>query len=141
MKPSLVPGIATTLSFPIPREKTVPFLYPEAPDFVAMPEVFATGFMVGLMEWAAIRLIAPHLSPGEGSLGTHIDVSHVAATPPGMTVRVAATLERVDGRRLEFKVVAHDDLDLIGEGRHERAVVTWDRFAARVAEKLARAHA
>ena len=63
-----------------------------------MPEVFATGYMVGLMEWTCIQLLAPHLDAGEGSLGTHIDVSHTAATPPGLRVTVDAECTGVHGR-------------------------------------------
>jgi fluoroacetyl-CoA thioesterase len=119
----------------VPENKTVPYLFPEASDFQAMPKVFATGFMVGLMEWACIQLLAPHLDPGEGSLGIRIDVSHAAATPPGLIVTVDATCTAVAGKHVSFTVKAHDGVDPIGEGRHERAVVNWDRFNARVADK------
>ncbi len=100
-----------------------------------MPKVFATGFMIVLMEWACADLLAPHLDAGEGSVGTHVDVSHTAATLPGQTVTVDVELAEVKGRKLVFKVRAHDGIDLIGEGRHERVVVAWDRFNAKVAEK------
>jgi fluoroacetyl-CoA thioesterase len=123
----------------VPANKTVPHLYPEAADFQAMPQVFATGYMVGLMEWACIDLMKSHLDVGEGSLGTHIDVSHVAATPPGLTVSVDVECTAVDGKRLSFKVKAHDGVDLIGEGSHQRHVVSWDKFNARVAGKVAQA--
>ena len=135
MKPTLKAGLTHRFTYVVPENKTVPHLYPEATDFQAMPEVFATGFMVGLMEWTCIQLMAPHLDAGEGSLGTHIDVSHSAATPPGLTVTVEAECVEVKGRKVSFRVWAHDGVDQIGEGRHERAVVTWDRFNARVAEK------
>jgi fluoroacetyl-CoA thioesterase len=135
MKPTLKPGLTHRFSYRVPENKTVPFLYPEAPEFQVMPRVFATGFMVGLMEWTCIQLMAPHLDPGEGSLGVHINVSHAAATPPGLTVSVDAECTLVDGRRVNFNVKAHDGVDLIGEGRHERFVVAWDRFNARVADK------
>lgn len=135
MKPTLQPGLTHRFSFAVPATKTVPHLYPEAPEFQAMPEVFATGFMVGLMEWTCVQLLAPHLDAGEGSLGTHIDVSHLAATPPGLTVTVDAECVSVDGRRLAFRVSAHDGIDAIGEGRHERVVVSWDKFNARVGDK------
>jgi fluoroacetyl-CoA thioesterase len=102
-----------------------------------MPAVFATGNMIILMEWACTRLIAPHLDAGEGSLGTYVDVSHLAATPPGFTVTADAELVAIDGRKLEFRVSAHDGTDLIGEGRHQRTVVPWDKFNARVAQKAA----
>jgi fluoroacetyl-CoA thioesterase len=135
MKATLTSGLTHRFSYVVPENKTVPHLYPEATDFQDMPKVFATGFMVGLMEWACIQLMQPHLDPGEGSLGVHIDVSHAAATPPGLTVTVDATCTAVNGKRVSFEVRAHDGVDLIGEGRHERVVVVWDKFKARVAQK------
>lgn len=138
MKDSLKAGVTHRLVYRVPRERTVPFLYPEAPSLRDMPEVFATGYMVGLMEWASIELLKPHLDDGEGSLGTHIDVSHVAATPPGFDVTVDTQVTKVDGRRVWFKIEANDGVDKIGEGRHERAVVVWQKFKARVAEKAVR---
>ena len=104
-----------------------------------MPEVFATGFMVGLMEWTCVQLLEPHLDAGEGSLGTHIDVSHKSATPPGMTVTVDAECIEVRGPRATFKLSAHDGLDEIGSGTHERFIVAWDRFNRGVAAKQAKA--
>jgi fluoroacetyl-CoA thioesterase len=135
MKTTLTSGQTHQFSYVVPENKTVPHLYPEATDFQDMPKVFATGFMVGLMEWACIQLMQPHLDPGEGSLGVHIDVSHAAATPPGLTVTVNATCTAVNGKQVSFEVRAHDGVDLIGEGRHERVVVVWDKFKARVAQK------
>jgi fluoroacetyl-CoA thioesterase len=141
MKPTLQPGIRYRLTFKVPESKTVPNLYPEAAELQTMPAVFATGFMVGLMEWACVRLLEPHLDTGEGSLGIHVDVSHLAATPPGLVVTVDAECTNVQGRRVSFHLRAHDGVDLIGEGRHERAIVAWDRFNAKVAEKKAAASA
>ncbi len=138
MKPTLKPGLTHRFTYRVPVQKTVPFIYQEAPELQAMPQVFATGFMIGLMEWTCVQLLAPHLDPGEGSVGTHVDVRHTAATPAGMTVTVDARCTAVDGRRLTFDLKAHDDVDLIGEGRHERAIVAWDRFTAKVAEKAAK---
>jgi len=139
MKATLKPGLTHRFTYQVPAEKTVPYLYPEAAEFQVMPAVFATGFLVGLMEWTCIQLLAPHLDAGEGSLGTHVDVSHMAATPAGLSVTVDAECTGVDGRRASFHVRAHDGVDLIGEGRHERAIVAWDRFNSRVAEKAAAA--
>jgi fluoroacetyl-CoA thioesterase len=135
MKPTLQPGLTHRFAYTVPANKTVPHLFPEAAEFGVMPHVLATGFFVGLLEWTCIQLLAPHLDAGEGSLGTHIDVGHTAATPPGLTITVDAELTAVDGRKMSFKVRAHDGVDLIGEGRHERFVVAWDRFNAKVADK------
>lgn len=136
MKDSLKPGIRYVHKFTLPQSKTVPALYPEAEEFLAMPEVFATGFMVGFLEWACIRAINPHLDwPTEQTLGTHIDVSHEAATPPGMEVTATVELVAVDGRKLMFKVEAHDGVDLIARGRHERFVINKEKFEAKMKTK------
>lgn len=139
MKSSLKPGLKHRFAYAVPETKTVPQLYPESPQLQAMPDVFATGFMVGLMEWTCVQLLEPHLDEGEGSLGVHIDVSHKSATPPGMTVTVDAECIEVRGPRAKFKVVAHDGIDEIGAGTHERFIVSWDRFNRGVAAKLAKA--
>jgi fluoroacetyl-CoA thioesterase len=139
MSGTLAPGAKTTFEFTVPETKTVPRLYPESADFQEIPAVFATGFMVGLMEWACLQLVKPALKPGEGSLGTHINVSHVAATLPGQTVTVEVECTGVNGRRVAFAVKAHDGVETIGEGTHERMIVPWGRFKARVNEKALRA--
>lgn len=139
MKDTLKPGITYEHKFVVPPTKTVPSLYPEAEEFVAMPEVFATGFLVGFLEWACIKAVNPHLDwPNEQTVGTHIDVSHEAATPPGLEVAARVELIEVDGRRLVFAVEAHDGVDLISKGHHERFVIDKGRFEARVAAKRAR---
>jgi fluoroacetyl-CoA thioesterase len=73
------------------------------------------------------------------TLGTHVDLSHVAATPPGLTVEVATELTAVEGRKLVFAIRAHDGVDRIGEGRHERHVIDAERFARKIADKSASA--
>ena len=138
MKQTLRPGITHRLAYKVPENKTVPYTYPESPEIAAMPKVFATGNMIILMEWACTELLAPHLDPGEGSLGVHVDVSHLAATLPGQTVTVDVECAQIAGPRISFNVKAHDGIDVIGEGRHERYVVAWDKFNARVAAKAAK---
>jgi len=139
MKSTLLPGAKTEFSFRVPASKTVPNLYPEAHEFQQMPKVFATGFMVGLMEWTCLKVLEDHLDEGEGSLGVHINVSHLAATVPHQVVTVEAVVTKVDGRRVGFHVKARDELDVIGEGEHERVVVSWDKFISRVNDKAKRA--
>jgi fluoroacetyl-CoA thioesterase len=140
VKPSLKPGLKHRFSYEVPVSKTVPHLYTEAPQLQVMPEVFATGFMVGLMEWTCVQLLEPHLDEDEGSLGVHIDISHKAATPPGFTVTVEAECVELRGPRARFKVTAHDGVDEIGSGLHERLIVGLDRFNKGVAAKLAKAN-
>ena len=136
MRESLRPGLEGVFRYTVPESKTVPRIYEEAPDFQMMPAVFATGYMVALMEWACIELVKPHLDwPREQTLGTHVNLSHTAATPPGLTVEVRARLEAVDGRKLVFRVSAHDGVDAITAGSHERHVIDAARFARKVETK------
>jgi fluoroacetyl-CoA thioesterase len=138
MKAGLKPGLEHELKFTVTDSKTVPALYPESPSFVAMPPVFATGFMIGLLEWCCLELVKPYLDwPNEQTVGTHVDFSHTAATPPGFIVTVRARLEEVDGRRLAFSVTAHDGVDTITTGRHERCIIDKPKFDARLAQKAA----
>jgi len=136
MKETLKPGIRYQHKFVVPRTKTVPALYPEAEEFLAMPEVFATGFLVGFLEWACIKAVNPHLDwPQEQTVGTHIDVSHEAATPAGLEVTASVELISVEGRKLVFAVQAHDGVDLISQGSHQRFVIDKQRFSAKAAAK------
>ena len=136
MKDTLKPGIEYVHKFRVPQSKTVPALYPESEEFVAMPAVFATGFLVGFLEWACIKAVKPHLDwPSEQTVGTHIDVSHLAATPPGLEVAAKVKLVEVDGRRLVFEVEAHDGVDLISRGKHERFIINKEKFDAKMKQK------
>jgi fluoroacetyl-CoA thioesterase len=136
MKNTLKPGIKYSHTFTVPKSKTVPALYPESEEFVIMPEVFATGYLVGFLEWACIKAINPHLDwPKEQTVGTHIDVSHEAATPPGLTVTAKVELIAVEGKKLTFLVEAHDGVDLISKGRHERFIINRQKFDERIKVK------
>jgi fluoroacetyl-CoA thioesterase len=136
MKETLRAGLEATFRYRVPASKTVPRIYEEAPDFQMMPAVLATGYLVALAEWACIELVKPHLDwPAEQTLGTHVDLSHLAATPPGLTVEIRTRLEAVEGRKLVFSVSAHDGVDTISAGRHERHVIDAARFERKVAAK------
>ena len=99
--------------------------------------VLATQVMINLIEAAALAAVEHLLPPGQQSLGTHLDVRHFAATPVGMRVSAEAELVKIDGRLLTFRVAASDAVELIGDGTHERVVVTLDRFDQRVQKKVA----
>ena len=101
-------------------------------------EVFGTPCMLALMEKTASESVAPYLEEGCGSVGTQVNISHVAATPIGMTVRCETELTEVDGRRLVFKVAAYDEAGLIGEGTHQRAIVAKERFEQKAQSKLSK---
>ncbi len=121
----------------MPLSKTVPALYPESPEFLAMPEVFATGYLVGLLEWSCIKAINPHIDwPQEQTLGTRINVSHEAATPPGLEITASVELIKVEGRKLLFSVEAHDGVDLISRGEHERFIINKEVFDNKMTEKM-----
>jgi fluoroacetyl-CoA thioesterase len=99
--------------------------------------VLATPVMINLFEAAALAAIEHLLPVGHQSLGTHLDVTHVAATPVGMKVRATAEVIGIEGRTVKMRVRAEDQRDLIGEGLHERVVVNVERFDKRVQEKVA----
>ena len=100
--------------------------------------VLATPVMINLIEAAALAAVEQSLPERHQSLGTRLDVTHIAATPVGMRVRATAEVVRVEGRTVHFKVRAEDERELIGQGTHERVVVNVERFEARVAEKARR---
>jgi fluoroacetyl-CoA thioesterase len=97
--------------------------------------VFSTPALVGLLESAAVKALTGHLPAGQTTVGVHIDVRHLAATPVGMQVRVRAELTALEGRKLFFKIQAWDAVELIGEAEHERFIVDEARFLARVQAK------
>jgi fluoroacetyl-CoA thioesterase len=97
--------------------------------------VFSTPALVGLMESTAVVALLGHLPPGQTTVGGHIDVRHLAATPVGMQVRARAELVAIDGRKLTFKVQAWDEVELIGEAAHDRFVIDETKFMAKVAAK------
>ena len=136
MKNSLKVGIKYEHKFIIPKSKTVPNLYPESEEFKIMPEVFATGYLVGFLEWACILAIKPHLDwPAEQSVGTHINVSHEAATPVGLEVIANVELTKIEGKKLTFNVEARDSVDIISKGVHERFIINKEKFDNKVKEK------
>ena len=139
MASALEPGMTFEFNYKVPANRTVPHLYPEAPQLQEMPAVFATGYLVGLIEWACIEAINPHIDwPSQQTVGIHVNIGHTAATPPGFTVTVTGTLTKVEGRKLTFTVEARDELDQISAGTHQRFIIDAARFNKNVAEKAAK---
>src|SRR5258707_6851076 len=103
-----------------------------------LPQVLATPVMVLIMETAALAAIRPYLDNGESAVGTAIDIRHLAATPLGHEVRAEAEVVKVEGKRIEFKVSAHDELEEIGRGTHQRMVIDLASFNERLARKSKR---
>ncbi len=140
MSPELQAGICFEWQYTVPQRATVPALFHDTPLACDMPAVMATGYMVGLMELACTQGIMPYVDwPHEQSLGTHVSFSHLAATPPGMTLTIKGEVTAVIGKRIRFKVEAWDGLDKISEGEHERCLITPEKFHLRLADKIARA--
>jgi fluoroacetyl-CoA thioesterase len=127
---AIAPGLQGTVELVVAEEHTAPSIGS------GKVRVLATPVMINLFEAAALKAIEHLLQPGYQSLGTHLDVHHVAATPVGMRARAIAEVTKVDGRTVTFKVEARDEKDLIGHGTHERVVVNVAKFDARVQKKL-----
>lgn len=100
--------------------------------------VFATPAMIGLMENAALKAVDAVLSPGLATVGTNLEIKHLAATPIGMEVRARAELIEVDGKRLVFTVEAYDDIEKIGVGTHERFIINLEKFLSKTNQKVIR---
>lgn len=139
MSPDLKPGIRFEWTYTVPERATVPRLYHDTDFCLDMPDVLATGYMVGMMELACTKGIMPYVDwPREQSLGVHVSFSHLAATPPGMTLQIRGEVIEVEGRRVKFRVEAWDGVDKITEGVHERMIILTDLFNARMEQKRSR---
>jgi fluoroacetyl-CoA thioesterase len=139
MSPDLKPGVSFEWKYTVPERATVPQLYHDTGFCLDMPDVLATGYMVGMMELACVNGIMPFVDwPREQSVGVYVNFSHLAATPPGMTLHIRGEVVEVDGRRVKFRVEAWDGVDKITEGVHERMIIDPAKFNARMADKKAK---
>lgn len=129
-------GQAFSWQYTVPDKATVPNLYADVPGCTEMPDVLATGYLVGIMECACLQMLLEHMDwPSQQSLGTLVSFSHLAATPAGMAVTVQGVLVAIEGRKLRFELSAWDGEDKISEGVHERHVIDAARFNDKVAAK------
>jgi fluoroacetyl-CoA thioesterase len=128
----IVPGLRGASELIVGAEHTAPRIGS------GRVHVLATPVMINLIEAAALAAIEHLLAEGSQSLGTHLDVRHIAATPVGMRVRATAEVTRVEGRTVTFKVAAFDETELIGDGVHERVIVNVAKFDERVQRKLSK---
>lgn len=131
----LKPGFQHSATIRVSEQLAVPASGRLFGSTIEMPPVFATAQMIAFVEWTCTAALAPYLAPHQRSVGTRVDMTHLAATPIGMIVTADIELLEIDGRRLRFKVACRDEADAIGEGFHERAIVDHDRFMARLARK------
>ena len=132
MKPTLVPGINATREFAVDRERTIDFMGEEA-------RVYATPMLVRDIEVTCRELLLAHLDPGEDSVGTRVEIDHLAATLLGMKVTITATLAELKGRAAVFDVSATDGLDTICRGRHARFIANVEQVKQRLLQKRAKA--
>ena len=138
--PVLQPGLRHRETIRIGEAHAVPAMTPLFATFAEMPPVFATAYLVAFVEWTCTQALRGRLGPGQLTVGTHVDLSHVAATPIGMQVTAEVELVAVEGRKLRFRAVCRDEAELIGEGFHERAVIDNARFLARIHAKARMSH-
>ena len=129
---TLPPGLTGRAELIVGEEHTAPRVGS------GLVHVLATPVMINLFEAAALDAVDKHLPAGYQSLGTILNVRHIAATPVGMKVRATAEIVKVDGRTVFLKVKAEDERELIGDGLHERVVVNVEKFSQRVSKKSAR---
>lgn len=134
MHATLQPGARAALTWQVGAERVIALGRSEPGGAV----VFSTPAMIELMEYAAREVLAPHLEPGEESVGSQVAVEHLAATPIGARVVGEAVVTKVDGRLIDFEITARDEADVIGRGTHRRAVIRLDRLRQKLGEKTAR---
>ena len=138
MRPGLEIGAFHAVPYTVPVHQTVPDLLPALPEFRRGQPVFATGFMVGLMEAPCMAAVYPYLEPGEVTVGTLINMSHVAPSPPGTALVAEARVIAVEGRSVRFEVVVVDGTgEIAAAGEHGLRVIAVSRFRDRLAAKRA----
>ncbi|WP_409268931.1 thioesterase family protein [Massilia sp. BHUDP2] len=138
MHPTFQPGLRFEWHYTVPERACVPQLYHDTLFCRDMPDVLATGYLVGMMELACLHGMMPYVDwPHEQSLGTMVNFRHLAPTPPGMRLRIEGEVLEVEGRRVRFRVDAWDEVEKVCEGIHERHLIDPARFR----DKLARKHA
>lgn len=132
---TLQAGLRHSETITVDAGLTVPEVSASFGSFRDMPPVFATAYMVAFVEFTCIEALKSHLATGQHTVGTHVDMSHTAATPIGMQVTASVELVAIEGRKLRFKVECRDQTDVIGSGFHERAIIDTVKFMARLEAK------
>ncbi|HEV8678575.1 MAG TPA: thioesterase family protein, partial [Stellaceae bacterium] len=119
----LRPGLRHTATIKVGAAHAVPAQRQLFGGAAEMPPVFATANMIAFVEWTCVAALAPYLAPHQRTVGTRVEMTHLAATPIGMSVTADIELVEIDGRRLRFRVACRDEVEPIGEGFHERMIV------------------
>ncbi|HEY6924300.1 MAG TPA: thioesterase family protein [Steroidobacteraceae bacterium] len=134
---TLTVGLQYSERLTVASNHTVPQVDPQWPGFKDMPPVLATAMMIAFVEQTCIMALRPFLLPHQRTVGTQVNISHVAPTAIGMEVTVEVELVGIEGRSLAFKVRCRDEQGLIGDGTHQRAIIDLDRFMRRLQDKVA----
>jgi len=125
-------GLTHSETLVVAERHTVPQVEPNWSGFADMPLVLATAMMIGFIEQTCIEGLRPFLSTAQRTVGTHVDITHIAATPIGLKVTANVELTAIEGKTLVFKVECRDESGLIGEGIHRRAIIDLQRFVQRL---------
>ena len=131
----LRPGLKHSATIKVGEALAVPASGRLLGETADMPPVFATANMIAFVEWTCVAALMPYLAPHQRTVGTRVDMTHIAATPIGMKVTAEVELIEIDGRRLRFRASCRDEIEPIGEGFHERMVIDHARFMQRLARK------
>lgn len=131
----LKPGIRFQQSIIVTEKLVVPAMADFFKGFIDMPKVFATAFLVGFAEWTCVEALRPYLSDDERTVGTNVNLSHSAATPIGLKVTAEVELINIDGKKLRFKIICRDEIEIISEGFHERFIISYSKFTERIEQK------
>ena len=134
-KNDLQPGLRHSQSITVTKNLVVSELGSPFTGIADMPPVFATAYFLAFVEWTCLEAVKPYLEPGQRTVGTGITMTHTAATPIGMNVTAEVELVKVSGRMLEFSFSCRDEVESIGAGVHQRAIIDVDRFMAKLAKK------
>ncbi len=130
-------GMKYSYCYKVPIEKTVPYLYPEVEELQVMPEVFTSGFMIGMFEYVCVKALVPYLDwPKEQTVGVGFNLSHSSPTPPEFCVMVDIELISIEKNKLIFKIIADDGVDIISEGTHERHIIKERVFQKVLKKKI-----
>lgn len=135
LRPMLAVGLRHSEQLTVASRHTVPEVDSSWPGFKDMPPVLATAMMIAFIEQTCIQALRPFLSAEQHTVGTQVDVSHIAPTPVGMNVTAEVELIGIEGKMLHFKVACRDEAGLVGEGTHRRAIIDVRRFSQRLREK------
>ena len=131
----LKPGLRHSATITVGEALAVPASGRLVGGTAEMPPVFATANMIAFVEWTCVAALAPYLAPDQRTVGKRVDMTHLAATPIGMRVTAEVELVEIAGRRLRFRIGCSDEIELIGEGYHERTIVDHPRFMQRLGRK------